>query len=753
MRRSTMLALAAGVLCAAAAALGDTLYVWTNSLTDGPGTAWTNAFRTIQAAVDAAANTGDLVLVTNGVYDSGGAVIPGHSLTNRVSITNAITVESVSGPSNTFIVGAAPIGDGAVRCAYLANGALLRGFTLTNGHTRALGYPYQNTSGGGAFLDGSGGGTNGGAPVFAGPTLSNCVLVGNAAAAYGGGVYLNGGGVVHGCRICVNQAGDEGGGVQTDQGGSVVNSEIVGNVATNYGGGISFDSDGVVVGCSIVSNSAEYGGGVYCWIGGLAEQSGIWGNLAYDEGGGALIDSGGTLRSCGISNNTAATYGGGMGVWYDGLYEGCTVVSNRAVYGGGAYVFVAGMVSNCTLRGNFASDEGGGTLIEDGGTVRGCAVSNSLATHYGGGCAVWNGGLYRDCTVVGNRARWGGGVYLYAGGTVSNCVIRGNDANEEGGGVLTAEGGDAFSCMVFDNSASNYGGGFIAWYAGRFAQSMACSNKAEYGGGVYCFEGGIVQNCTVVRNVATAADPGGGGIYCEDGGAIWNTISYLNAASGGGTNWAIEGSGMSCAYSCTEPDPGGASNIVSDPLFADTAGADYRLSAASPCIDTGNNAYVPSGPDLHGTPRPLDGDTNGTAVADMGCYEYLNRAGDSDGDTMSDGFEDDYGLDPTDASDATGNLDGDPYSNAEEYIADTDPTDSNDYFRIAGISAPSPITVTFEASSNRLYTMYACSNLLSGLWTNVPGAGPRKGGGGGDSMQDTNVPSKGPFYRLAVGLP
>ena len=46
----------------------DTYYVWANSLSDGPGTAWSNAFWTIQGAVDAATNAGDVVLVTNGVH-------------------------------------------------------------------------------------------------------------------------------------------------------------------------------------------------------------------------------------------------------------------------------------------------------------------------------------------------------------------------------------------------------------------------------------------------------------------------------------------------------------------------------------------------------------------------------------------------------------------------------------------------------------------------------------------------------------
>ena len=108
----------------------------TNGSASGPGTSWANAFNTIQAAVNAAAS-GDTVLVSNGVYSAGAKVTPGYSLTNRVYITSAITVQSVNGPTNTFIVGAGPRGAGAIRCVYMSAG-VLAGFTLTNGNTLNL---------------------------------------------------------------------------------------------------------------------------------------------------------------------------------------------------------------------------------------------------------------------------------------------------------------------------------------------------------------------------------------------------------------------------------------------------------------------------------------------------------------------------------------------------------------------------------------------------------------------------------------
>lgn len=147
------------LLCAVTASYADTYYVATNSASDGPGTAWSNAFHTIQGGVDAATNTGDTVLVTNGVYDIGGAVTPGYSLSNRVVITRDITVQSVNGAGATIIGGAEATGGGsgsnAVRGVYMSAG-VLSGFTITNGYTRTSGDPLFDRSGGGALLNAGG---------------------------------------------------------------------------------------------------------------------------------------------------------------------------------------------------------------------------------------------------------------------------------------------------------------------------------------------------------------------------------------------------------------------------------------------------------------------------------------------------------------------------------------------------------------------------------------------------------------------
>ena len=175
------------------------LYVNLNNLNPvSPYAMWSTAATNIQDAVNAA-NPGDQILVSDGVYQMGGTVT-GDGTTNRVAVTNAVTLQSVNGPGVTLIDG----GD-ALRCVYLTNGAALSGFTLTNGKAGNGGGLYCTstnvlvanctlvnntvTSGGGAcsgtlthcalsgntcpFTGGGGGGA-------AGSTLLNCTLSGNS---------------------------------------------------------------------------------------------------------------------------------------------------------------------------------------------------------------------------------------------------------------------------------------------------------------------------------------------------------------------------------------------------------------------------------------------------------------------------------------------------------------------------------------------------------------------------------------------
>ena len=265
----------------------------------------------------------------------------------------------------------------------------------------------------------------------------------------------------------------------------------------------------------------------------------------------------------------------------------CSIRGNHVDYdGGGIYCYHSSpTIDHCSIRGNGAGYSGGGIFCHDSNpTISHCVISGNTTSMIGGG------GIYcRDssptitnCTISGNSGA------MYAGGiccddsspTITNCTISGNTANI-GGGIY---------CR--DNSRPN------------FDYCTISGNRAGDGGGIYCIGGSPTLNhCTISGNTAGER---GGGIYSY-GNSIptgVNDIIWANSAYGYSQ---IYGSFV-CAYSDIQGGWGGTGNINADPLFYSTTGdSAYRLTADSPCIDTGD----PN--------SPLDPDST---RADMGAYYY-----------------------------------------------------------------------------------------------------------------------------------
>jgi len=362
-----------------------------NASPSTPYMSWGTAATNIQDAV-ALANgvAGSTVRVTNGFYNTGGAVAPGSLCMNRVLITGDITVRSVNGPEYTFIIGEGPVGTNAVRGVYMSAGTL-SGFTVTNGHTRTDTTHYDQ--------DDSGGGVN----MYHGDGIvSNCVLVDNSADR-GGGSYF---GTLTDCTHTGNLASDGGGGSYY---GTLTGCTITGNSASDGGGGSYY---GTLNNCTLASNSAYRGGGSYY---GTLTDCTLTGNLASDGGGGCYN---GILTGCTITNNSAYR---GAGNCF-GTLTNCTLAGNSASDdGGGSY---NGTLTDCTLTGNLASDRGGGSYS---GTLTDCTLTGNSAT-YGGGSHY---GTLNNCTLSGNSAtNYGGGSYW---GTLNNCIVYFNTAEISGG--------------------------------------------------------------------------------------------------------------------------------------------------------------------------------------------------------------------------------------------------------------------------------------------------------------------------------
>ena len=338
-----------------------------NSKPSSPFLSWSSAATAIQDAV-AVATAGDEIVVTNGVYKRGGAAVYG-TLTNRVAVTKRLTVRSINGPPSTVIEGSPTNGDSAIRCVYLTNGAVLSGFTLTNGATRSAdSWPLaEELIGGGVWCE------------SANEVVSNCVVA-----------------------RC--SAGDSGGGAF---GGTLRNCTLTGNSAS-YGGGAS---SSVLSNCTFKGNSVGYhGGGVEaCTL----DNCMVTNCSAGDSGGGAY---GSSLRNCTFAGNWAS-YGGGVS---SSVLSNCTLAGNLASYSGGGADSSA--LANCILTDNSADSNGGGAYQ---GSLHNCALTGNSAA-YGGGGAY--GGALTNCTLTGNRAASGGGV---TAATLCNSLLYYNNAASE----------------------------------------------------------------------------------------------------------------------------------------------------------------------------------------------------------------------------------------------------------------------------------------------------------------------------------
>jgi hypothetical protein len=762
-----------------------TLYVDVNNTNPiPPYSDWSSAAQTIQDAVDAAIS-GDLILVTNGIYQTGGRIVYG-ALTNRVAVTKPLTLQSVNGPNFTTICGNNQINFPAlcVRCVYLTNSAVLSGFTLTNGGTLIYSSP-QEDDGAGVWCEsttalisncvitansafGNGGGAYSG-------TLANCTMTGNSARAAGGGAQNC---TVSGCVLSNNLAALGAGA----SGGQLTDCTIIGNGTTNtsypqgLGGGVyqatlnncsvigntagvgGGAADSFLIGCTLSANSAaSFGGGA---SGGVLTNCTLTGNIVatswpYGLGGGAYQA---TLHSCVLSNNSAYEGGGSAGSSltnciltansasfsgggaYDGTFQDCTISTNLAQRGGGVG---GGTLINCTLSGNWAHVAGDSPLAEGGGaygcppgawcnfpkcTLISCVLIGNQSTSHedtGSGGGV-SGCFLTNCLLSGNFASEGGGA---RGSALVGCTL----INNTRGWGAGAESSTLNSCVVVSN-AGYYGGGL--WACGA-ANCLLIGNSAYIGGGA---TEATLNNCTVVFNSASY----GGGMA---GGTANNCILYSNNAEDDddGPNYVNDGwpqGLLTLNYCCTTPMPtNGICNITNDPVFVNPLLGDFHLQTNSPCINSGLNTYAPGATDLDGNPR-IAGST-----VDIGAYEFQSPSS-----LIGYAWLQQFNL-PTDGSADFTDPDGDHMNNWQEWRAGTDPTNPLSLLKMlrpTATSNPSAIIISWQSVSNRTYFLQRATNLgppatFSTIQTNIPGLPATT------SCTDTNALGPGPFfYRVGV---
>ncbi len=337
----------------------------------------------------------------------------------------------------------------------------------------------------------------------------------------------------------------------------------------------------------------------------------------------------------------------------DCVVDGFTITGGMASSGGGLCVTGASpTVRNCLIRNNRAFGRGGGIYLNNSDTIiEHCLIVENRAEENEGGGVYFGCGqaVILDCTISGNHAEFGGGVYVRCHepdtATLRGCVIRANTASLSGGGVF-AEGGHVTiaDCTISANaSLPRFGGGF-ACCCGPEVAVTNCQINENTGAGIYIENANATfANCAVGGNTAFSS----GAVVCYDSSAVFTncTVSdnVVNFGSGsalwadsstltitncvlrhtGSGNQAIEApfSELAVSYSDIQGGWPGEGNIDADPQLA--FAGDAHLMPTSPCVDAGTN-NPPGGlpaDGLDGNPRPLDGDGDGNAIADMGAFE------------------------------------------------------------------------------------------------------------------------------------
>jgi hypothetical protein len=121
---------------------------------------------------------------------------------------------------------------------------------------------------------------------------------------------------------------------------------------------------------------------------------------------------------------------------------------------------------------------------------------------------------------------------------------------------------------------------------------------------------------------------------------------------------------------------------------------------------------------------------------------------DSDGDGIPDVWESQYGFSPNNAADRNFDSDGDGMSNWAEYIAGTEPTNALSYLKVDLRALPGLVTVSFNAISNKTYTVQYTDKLGLTPWQKLADVVARSANRL-ETISDGNWTTNR-FYRIAT---
>lgn len=391
------------------------LYVDSDRPSSGTGASWTEAFQTIQEAVDAAASSGDSIWVRQGT----------HELFSPIAITKAVHLfggfaGTEAGPhdrdwrTNASVVD----GQGSVACLDMDADVVLDGFTITNGR--------RGVTIASAPSD----------PSF--PIIRNCTFTNNEADE-GGAIstlftYLS----LTGCSFENNQAKYRGGAIYNEVADiSVTGCSFSNNRSLETGGAIYNDGSWGTTRCYVVdsafsSNTAGWQGGAIhnSAAVGSVNNSIFTGNTAESaNGGGAMYNSGAIfdIDSCIFSSNSTGWGGGAINNSEPNsiiknsptTIRNCTFIQNHADYVGGAIwnwqgkAELSPRIINCVFFRNSTDGPGGAianswsapiithcTFVENTSVEKGGGINNSGRTYLNESPKITNSILWDDSAPV-----------------------------------------------------------------------------------------------------------------------------------------------------------------------------------------------------------------------------------------------------------------------------------------------------------------------------------------------------------------
>ena len=236
---------------------------------------------------------------------------------------------------------------------------------------------------------------------------------------------------------------------------------------------------------------------------------------------------------------------------------------------------------------------------------------NGKTSGYGGGISNEGTLTLIRCVVAGNTATNGGGIYNVGTLTLNKCTVAGNTAINGGGiysqGLLT--GLTVCQSTLSSNSATS-GGGIFNWSTMVLNQSTLSGNSATYGGGIYIRSGAALNQSTVSGN-------SGGGIRLNSHVTIFNSIVAGNISY----NYVSDFNSTLARF--------GENITDGDPLLAplgNYGGPTLTMPPFpfSPAVDGCTNGTIPNTSfitDQRDFPRPVDGNGDTIAVADIGAVE------------------------------------------------------------------------------------------------------------------------------------